>query len=85
MGGNAFKKLELQRVHRDDVPATVNHVVNTLDCPGFTHEYATQSLMGSTGKKETSGDIDFCMNTHKARFVGEESYPCLISTKCWPA
>lgn len=75
MGGNAFKKLDLVRVHRDDVLATVNHVVDTLDCPGFTREYAACSLMGSTGKKETSGDIDFCMNTHEARFVGEEKLP----------
>ena len=75
MGGNAFKKLELVRVHRDDVLATVNHVVDTLDYPGFTREYAARCLMGSTGKKETSGDIDFCLNTHQARFVGEEELP----------
>ena len=75
MGGNAFKQLELVRVHRDDVPATVNHVVDTLDYPGLTREYAARCLMGSTGKKETSGDIDFCLNTHKARFVGEEDFP----------
>jgi len=57
------------------VLATVNHVVDILDYPGLTREYAARCLMGSTGKKETSGDIDFCLNTHEARFVGEEILP----------
>lgn len=75
MGGNAFKHLLLGRVHRDDVPATVAHVVDLLDYEGFTYEYAMGALMGSTGKKETSGDIDFCMNTYDARFVGDLDRP----------
>ena len=75
MGGNAFKNFDLVRVNREDVTATVRHVINTLDFPSFTFEYAKQSLMGSTGKKTSSGDIDFCMNTHTARFVGEEDFP----------
>lgn len=75
MGGNAFKSLELVRVRREDVLATVNHVVDTLDYPELTREYAARCLMGSTGKKATSGDIDFCLNTHRARFVGEEDLP----------
>ena len=75
MGGNAFKQLELVRVHREDVPATVAHVVNTLNLDGFTHDYAMNALMGSTGKKETSGDMDFCMNTRPAHFVGECDRP----------
>ena len=75
MGGNAFKSLDLVRVHRNDVAATVKHVVDVLDYPGFTYEYAMDALMGSTNKKETSGDVDFCMNTHTARFVGEVERP----------
>lgn len=75
MGGNAFKSLDLVRVRREDVLATVNYVVDTLDYPGLTREYAARCLMGSTGKKATSGDIDFCLNTHRARFVGEEDLP----------
>ena len=67
MGGNAFKHMELVRVARDDVPATVAHVVNTLSYPGFDYAYAMSALMGSSGKTETSGDIDFCMNTHEAQ------------------
>lgn len=75
MGGHAFKNLETVRVKREDVPATVRHVVAVLALPGFTEEYAFRSLMGSTGKKESSGDVDFCMNTHAPRFVGEEDLP----------
>jgi len=71
MGGNAFKHLGLVRVAREDVPATAAHVVNTLSYLGFDYEYAMSSLMGSSGKSESSGDLDFCMNTHTARFVGE--------------
>jgi len=63
MGGNAFKQLDLVRVKREDLPATVQHVVDTLNLTGFTYDYAMASLMGSSGKKATSGDVDFCMNT----------------------
>ena len=75
MGGNAFKSFDLVRVKREDVPATVRHVVATLNLPGFTEDYAFAALMGSTGKKESSGDVDFCMNTHTPRFFGEEDLP----------
>ena len=75
MGGNAFKQLDLVRVKREDLPATVQHVVDTLNLTGFTYNYAMDSLMGSSGKKATSGDVDFCMNTHVARFVGEPELP----------
>ena len=75
MGGNAFKRLDLVRVKREDLSATVQHVVNTLNLTGFTYDYAMSSLMGSSGKKKTSGDIDFCMNTCAARFVGELDLP----------
>lgn len=75
MGGFAFKNLDLVRVKREDVRATVQHVVQTISFPGFTEDYAYKSLMGSTGKKESSGDVDFCMNTHVARFAFEEDLP----------
>ena len=75
MGGNALKQLELTRVHRNDVPATVAHVVDVLQLDGFTYDYAINALMGSTGRKETSGDVDFCMNTRPVRFVGETVRP----------
>lgn len=75
MGGNAFKQLDLVRVKREDLPATVQHVVDTLNLTGFTYGYAMDSLMGSSGKKATSGDVDFCMNTYEPRFVGELDDP----------
>ncbi len=75
MGGNAFKGLELVRIRREDVLPTIRFITDTLAIPEFTFKHACRSLMGSTGKKETSGDIDFCMNTHLARFVGEEELP----------
>ena len=75
MGGNAFKQLDLVRVKREDLPATVRHVVDTLNLTGFTYDYAIDSLMGSSGKKAMSGDVDFCMNTYEPRFVGESNDP----------
>jgi len=75
MGGNAFKSLELSRINRDDVAATVEYIVKILDIDGFTKEYAMSSLMGSTGKSKNSGDIDFCMNTHEAQFIDDDVRP----------
>ncbi len=69
MGGNAFKNVV--RINREDIPATLDHVINTLQFPNLTPEYVSWALMGSTGKKASSGDIDIAMNTYKARFVGE--------------
>lgn len=75
MGGNAFPHLSLVRVKREDVFPTVQHVVNTLALPGFDFKYACDNLMGSAGKQEDSGDLDFAMNDRKARFVGEPDLP----------
>lgn len=69
MGGNAFRNVG--RVQREDIPATLDHVIQTLQFPNFTPEYVAWALMGSTGKKASSGDIDIAMNTYRARFVGE--------------
>ena len=75
MGGNAFPHVGLVRVKQEDVPATTRFVVETLDFPGFSYDYAMSSLMGSSGKKATSGDLDYCMNDYPARFVGEPDLP----------
>ena len=75
MGGNAFQKLEVSRIHKDTLPFFVKMVVETLQLPNFTYEYAMNAMLGSCGKNETSGDVDFCMNTKQARFVGEKDYP----------
>jgi hypothetical protein len=75
MGGNAFPHLPMVRVRREDVFPTVQHVVDALAVEGFTYEYATRHLMGSAGKQADSGDLDFAMNTRRAKFVGEEDLP----------
>lgn len=75
MGGNAFPHLQMERVQREDVLPTVQHVVESLALEGFTYEYATQHMMGSTGKQDTSGDVDFALNNRRARFVGEADLP----------
>jgi hypothetical protein len=75
MGGNAFPGLAMVRVLREDVASTVQFVVDSLDMPGFTFEYAMGNLMGSAGKQADSGDLDFALNDQKARFVGQPDLP----------
>lgn len=75
MGGNAFPHLNLVRVKREDVLPTVQYVVDTLALPGFTYEYAAANLMGSAGKQDDSGDLDFALNNKPPRFVGEPDLP----------
>jgi len=75
MGGNAFPRLDLRRVRRDQLLPTVQHVVEVLNYPGFTLEYALDNLMGSAGKQADSGDLDFAMNNMAPRFVGQPDLP----------
>lgn len=75
MGGNAFPGLQLVRIQREYVRPTVEHVVQALNVPNFTLEYALENLMGSVGKQDSSGDLDFAVNTYRARFVGERDLP----------
>jgi len=75
MGGNAFPGLQLVRVRREYVAPTVQHVVDSLQLPGFDMAYAMDNLMGSAGKQDDSGDLDFAMNNKTVRFVGEQVLP----------
>jgi len=75
MGGNAFPHMNLVRIKRGDVAATTRFLVEVLNVPGFIYDYAMVALMGSSGKKKDSGDIDYCMNTYRAQFVGEVDHP----------
>lgn len=75
MGGNAFPGLPMVRVRREDVASTVDHVVAVMNMPEFTREYAMNNLMGSAGKQDDSGDLDFAMNNRPARFYGEADLP----------
>lgn len=75
MGGNAFPRLDLRRVHRNHIKPTVEFLVETLNYPGFTLDYAMDHIMGSAGKQESSGDLDFAMNNMVPRFVGQPDLP----------
>lgn len=75
MGGNAFPGLHMVRVRREDVASTVDHVVTAMNMPGFTRKYAMDNLMGSAGKQDDSGDLDFALNNRVARFYGEPDLP----------
>lgn len=59
MGGNAFKTLNLSRIKREDINATLRHVSDTLDIP---YEYMVQNLLGSAGKQADSGDLDIALD-----------------------
>ena len=73
MGGNTFKDLE--RVPREVLPELFEEVSNRLNVPGLTTKYLNKAMLGSTGKKPTSGDVDLCMNNRFPRFYGQQTYP----------
>lgn len=75
MGGNAFPNLNVSRVNREDIKATLNDVATRMNFPGVTLEYLESNLLGSAGKQATSGDLDVAFNNKVARFVGEEDLP----------
>jgi hypothetical protein len=77
MGGNAFPHLAkyMTRVRREHVLPTVRYVVDNMNIKGFDYSYAVDNLMGSAGKQETSGDLDFAINNKPARFVGQKDLP----------
>lgn len=75
MGGNAFPRLDLRRIRREQIPGTVQFVVEQLAFKGFTLDYANSHLMGSAGKQADSGDLDFALNNKATRFVGEPDLP----------
>jgi hypothetical protein len=62
MGGNAFKNLELRRIKREEIPATLQDIARVLGKYGLTMDYLKNNLMGSTGKKPDSGDIDIAVD-----------------------
>lgn len=62
MGGNAFKHIELIRINRKDIDATLLDISKKLKIPRLTYEYLKNNLMGSVGKQPTSGDIDIALD-----------------------
>lgn len=75
MGGNAFPGLQMVRVRREHVAPTVDHVVSVMNMAGFDMAYAMDNLMGSAGKQDDSGDLDFALNNQRAMFVGQPDLP----------
>lgn len=58
-GGNVFKNHPTQRIFLPDIEPTVNFLSNIV---GIN---LMKNLLGSTGKKESSGDLDIAINSHK--------------------
>lgn len=66
MGGKAFANLSnLRRIRLEEIEPTINRTIQLLDFPDLTVEYFMSALLGSTGKKPDSGDIDVVMNITK--------------------
>ncbi len=59
MGGNAFKSLNLSRIKRENINATLHHVSTSLD---ISYDYMVQNLLGSAGKQKDSGDLDIALD-----------------------
>ena len=75
MGGNVFKNLDVRAIRREDINETIARFVDDLSYPDLTYDYVVQNFMGSTVKKEFSGDIDIALNNYRAKFFGEEDWP----------
>lgn len=73
MGGRAFPNLDLVRIKREHIQPTIEQVVDTLQYPQFTLDYALNHMMGSAGKQADSGDLDFALHDVPAKFYGERS------------
>lgn len=64
MGGNAFTKMTVVRMNREDLNNLYKQIVETLDFPNLTVEYLKNAQLGSTGKNKTTGDVDLCLNDY---------------------
>jgi len=65
MGGNVFKNLNLVRIKKEDILPTLIYLAKLLKPIGIDFNYLKNNLMGSTLKKETSGDIDIAIDKEK--------------------
>ena len=66
MGGNAFKKNKVaqRRIFKEEIAPTLEHLCSSLNLQDFdiTLGDIIDGLTGSTGKKNSSGDIDIVLN-----------------------
>lgn len=58
-GGNVFKQFPTQRINLSDIEPTVNFL------SGIVGINLMKNLLGSTGKRESSGDLDIAINENK--------------------
>ena len=76
MGGNIFKnQVKTKRILKEDIEPTLNNFVNDLKIDNFDLNYVMNSLLGSTGKKNNSGDLDIILNTTPKLLYGQHDYP----------
>jgi hypothetical protein len=64
-GGKALAKLDVQRINKRDIPATIRYVSSIIGVP-----LNEMKPLGSVGKTETSGDIDIAMDINKYNAEG---------------
>ena len=69
MGGQAFKE-STRRISQTEIPETLRWLGDRLKAQGLTPKYLHENLLGSGGKKDTSGDLD--INVNDKRFDLEE-------------
>lgn len=58
-GGNVFKQHPTQRIYLSDIKPTVDFLSNIIGTN------LMKNLLGSTGKRESSGDLDIAINENK--------------------
>jgi hypothetical protein len=75
-GGNIFKSPTgeslTKRIQRDDVPATINWIESVTNI-----QFPTETWLGTTGKKSSSGDLDLAVDDSK--ITKEELIKMLLS------
>lgn len=64
MGGNAFTKVKLSRIKREDINATLRYIAHQLNIPCLDEQYILENVMGSAGKQPDSGDLDIALDAY---------------------
>jgi len=59
MGGNAFKDNPTRRILREEIPGTLSWLAEWLP---FSQDHMRSNLLGSAGKRPTSGDLDIAVS-----------------------
>lgn len=69
-GGNVFKQNPTQRIYLADIPPTIEFLSRIVG------KDLSKNLLGSTGKRESSGDLDIAINSNK--ISKEQLYNILV-------